>query len=163
MRYLYIGLFLVICLPAIEASEFRNGEVDALVAADTEPDGVVFEIVTWEDNSWDWAAPMLSALTRQLRNRYPDLDIALVSHGNELFDLALEQENQSKPAMQSLQNLSDDNVDIHVCGNFAKYKHLGTNDFLPFVDVSPSGPAQINDYTKLGFTRILLEAPNDAD
>ncbi len=163
MRYLNIGLLLVICLPVIQASEYRHGEVDALLAADPEPEGVVFEIITWQDNAWDWAAPMLSDLTKQLRNRFPDLDIALVSHGNELFDLALEQKNQSRPAMQSLQNLSDDNVDIHVCGSFAKYKHLGPDDFLAFVDVSPSGPAQINDYIKLGFTRILLEAPNGTD
>ncbi len=163
MRHLTIGLLLIFSLPVLQASEFRNDEVDALLAADVEPDGVVFEIISWEDNTWDWAAPMLSAFTMRLRNRFPELDIALVSHGNELFDLALEQENLSRPAMQSLQNLSDDNVDIHVCGSFAKYKHLGNNDFLPFVDVSPSGPAQINDYIKLGFMRILLEAPNDID
>ncbi len=163
MRILFTSLILAICFPLLQAGEFRHGEVDVLIAADAEPDGVVFEIVTWEDNTWDWAAPMLSALTWQLRNKFPGLDIALVSHGNELFDLALNQENQSKVAMQTLQSLSDDNVDIHVCGNFAQYKHLGVNDFLPFVDVSPSGPSQINDYVRLGFTRILLEAPNDPD
>ncbi len=80
-----------------------------------------------------------------------------------MFDLALNQDNRSEPARQSLQSLSDNNVEIHVCGNFAKYKRLGAEDFLPFVDVSPSGPAQINDYVNLGFTRIQLEAPHGVD
>lgn len=163
MRQFLAGIFLTSCLPVLLAGNYRLAEVDDLLLADTQPDGVVFEIMTWEDNSWDWAAPMVLALTRQLRDKYPHLDIALVSHGNELFDLALDQDNQTTPAMQSLQSLSDDNVDIHVCGSFAKYKHLGTSDFLPFVDVSPSGPAQINDYINLGFTRILLEAPDGVD
>ncbi len=163
MKQLIAGIILASCLPLLQADYYQHIEVEALLAADTEPDGVVFEIITWEDNSWDWAAPLLSALTQQLRDKYPNLDIALVSHGNELFDLALDQNNRSEPAMQVLQSLSDDHVDIHVCGEFARYKRLGTNDFLPFVDVSPSGQAQINDYVNLGFTRILLVAPDGSD
>ncbi len=147
----------------LQAQEYRNTSIDALIAANIEPDGVVFEIITWEDYTWDWAAPMLQSLTEQLRARYPGLDIALISHGNELFDLAVKNKDRSEAAINTLQSLSDDNVDIHVCGDFAKYKHLGTNDFLPFVDVSPSGPAQLRDYTNLGFEHIMLERSDVAD
>jgi hypothetical protein len=30
---------------------------------------------------------------------------------------------------------------------------------IDLVDVSPSGPAQINDYIKLGYNHILLQKP----
>ena len=158
-----ILFFLTIFSSSIHAGEYRLASIDALIAMNEEPDGVVFEIITWEDNTWDWAAPMLEALTGQLRARYPDLDIALISHGNELFDLAKSNNNRSEVAMQTLQTLSDGNVEIHVCGDYAKYKHLGTNDFLPFVDVSPSGPAQLQDYINLGFDHIMLEQADVTD
>ena len=150
-------------LPILWAEDYQLAEVKALIAANVEPDGVVFELMTWEDDSWDWAAPMLQNATRQLREKYPGIDIALISHGNELFDLALQENNQSQPSIQTLQNLSNEEVDIHICGTFASYKHLGTKDFLPFVDVSPSGPAQLNDYIRLGFTHIVLEQASAAD
>ena len=144
----------------LQAQEFRLADIDALIAAKSEPDGVVFEIITWEDNTWDWAAPKLKVLIEQLRTTYPGLEVALISHGNELFDLALEKNNQSQPAIKTLQNLSEDDVDIYVCGTYASYKHLGIYDFLPFVDVAPSGTAQLNDYIKLGFEHIVLERSN---
>ncbi len=78
MRQFFTGIFLAICIPVLQAGGYRLAEVDALLVADTEPEGVVFEIVTWGDNTWDWAAPMLSALTQQLRAKYPGLEIALV-------------------------------------------------------------------------------------
>jgi len=143
-----------------QAQEYRLASVDALIAANSEPDGVVFEIITWEDNAWDWAAPKLNALIEQLRSSYPGLEVALISHGNELFDLAKEQNKQPEPAMQTLQDLSEDDVDIYVCGTYASYKHLGIDDFLAFVNVAPSGPAQLNDYIKLGFEHIVLEPGN---
>jgi len=156
-------LFTSVFATSIHAQEFRLASVDALIAGDIVPEGVAFEIITWEDNAWEWAAPMLQSLTEQLRNRYPDLDIALISHGNELFDLAIKNKDRSEAFINTLQSLSEDNVNIHVCGDFAKYKHLGTNDFLPFVDVSPSGPAQLQDYINLGFDHIMLEQSDVAD
>ncbi len=153
-------VFIAVLALNLQAQEYRLASVDALIAANSEPDGVVFEIITWEDNTWDWAAPKLKALIEQLRVSYPGLEVAMISHGNELFDLALEQNNQSQAAMQTLQNLSEDDVDIYVCGTYASYKHLGSNDFLPFVDVAPSGPAQLNDYIKLGFEHIVLDGSN---
>ena len=150
-------------LPGLHASGYQLIAVQALIDGDAEPDGVVFEIITWEDNSWDWAAPMLQTATRQLRDRYPGIEIVLISHGNELFDLALKNNHPPKPAMQTLQGLSEEQVDFYVSGDYAKYKHLGMKDFLPFVDVSPSGTAQLQDFINLGFSHIVLEQSNAID
>jgi intracellular sulfur oxidation DsrE/DsrF family protein len=142
---------------------YRYHEVDRLLAANQEPDGVVFELMAWEDNTWDWASPMIASLIGQLRQKYPTIDIALVSHGAELFDLALSQNNAEHPSIKILESLSDKNVAVHVCGNYASFKGLGVDDFLPFVDVVPSGPAQVEDYIKLGFVHIVLEKTNGTD
>lgn len=40
---------------------------------------------------------------------------------------------------------------------------LAGNYRLAELDVSPGGPAQINDTIDLGITRILLEAPDSVD
>jgi len=156
----WLVIVFAIYLPGLHADGYRLSAVEALIAADSEPEGVVFEIITWEDNSWEWAAPMLQTATRQLRDRYPGIDIVLISHGNELFDLALKNNHPLKPAMQILQSLSEEQVDFYVSGDYAKYKKLGTKDFLAFVDVSPSGATQLQDFINLGFSHIVLERPN---
>ena len=160
---LFLFIVFMFYLPNLHAGGYQLSAVQALIVADLDPDGVVFEIITWKDNSWDWAAPMLQTATRQLRDKYPGIEIALVSHGNELFDLALENNHRLNPAMQTLQSLSEEQVDFYVSGDYAKYKHLGTKDFLPFVDVSPSGSAQLQDFINLGFSHIVLEQSNAVD
>jgi intracellular sulfur oxidation DsrE/DsrF family protein len=57
--------------------------------------------------------------------------------------------------------IADSSVDIHVCGNFASYQQLGGDDFLNFVDVTPSAPAQPNDDLNPGFELIRLEKPDE--
>jgi intracellular sulfur oxidation DsrE/DsrF family protein len=155
-------LAILICGEVIGAS-YRHQTVEQLLAADREPDGVVFELMAWEDNTWDWAAPMIESLSDRLREKYPAVDIALVSHGAELFDLALIQNNAQQPAIKMLESLSENNLEVHVCGNYAGFKGLGVDDFLPFVDVAASGPAQLEDYIKLGFEHIVLEKSNGTD
>jgi intracellular sulfur oxidation DsrE/DsrF family protein len=142
---------------------YQHLGVDRLLATEREPDGVVFELMAWEDNTWDWASPMIAALTKQLREKYPAVDIAIVSHGAELFDLASSQNNAQQSSIKLLEKLSNSNVEVHVCGNYASFKGLGVGDFLSFVDVSPSGPAQLEDYIKLGFEHIVLEKSDGID
>jgi len=152
------GLCLALLISSgLFGADYRHHEVNRLLAAGQKPDGVVFELMAWEDNTWDWASPMIESLTGQLRQKYPTIDIALVSHGSELFDLASSQNNAEVPSIKLLESLSDQNVAVHVCGNYASFKGMGVDDFLPFVDVVPSGPAQLDDYIKLGFVHMVLE------
>ena len=158
---LVAGLLLWSTQPS--AADFQNAKLQQLLAAQQEPSGVVFEIMAWEDNSWDWAAPQLRSYVDQLRNKYPGLDIALISHGAELFDLARRAALQDTPAIRQLADLSAEGVDIHVCGEYAKWKRLEQRDFLEFVDVAASGSAQLANYIELGFEHIKLEPPDGID
>ena len=161
MRWLIICLLLA-CAP-LQAADASNPRLEQLLAAGQPPAGVVFEIVAWEDDTWDWAAPMLRDYADRLRARYPQLALALVSHGAELFDLARQSALQDEPGIRELERLNAEGIDIHVCGEYAKWKRLGPQDFLDFVDVAASGSALLADYIELGFERIRLERPHATD
>ena len=139
------------------AQEYKNFEVERLLNAKEEPAGVVFETITWDENAWDWAAPMLKQFRQQLLAKYPGLDIALVSHGGEQFELTKDKAKKNAVTFKALKSLSDAGVDLHVCGTHSSWQNIDDSEYADFIDVSPSGPAQINDYIKLGFTHILLQ------
>ena len=154
---------LLLCALPLRAQEYRHPAVDAIVASGQPPEGVVFDLVTWGDRGWDWASPMLRDLTGQLRRHYPELEMALVSHGFELFDLSERSGHASRPAIQLLRSLADDGLRVHVGGRYASTRLYQPEDFLPFVDVAASGEAQVEDYLRLGFVRIELEPPDGLD
>ena len=159
-----IGLLLCLMwLLPLQAAEKGNADVDRIIAAGERPEGVVFELAVWGDDSWDWAAPMLRDLVGQLRQAYPGLEVALVSHGYELFDLSHRSGKGDTSSIRLLESIAADDVDIHVCGNFAGTRFYEPEDFFAFVDVAPSGPSQLEAYLKLGFTLVVLDAPDGFD
>lgn len=157
-------LFCCLLMPInIIAANFHHEKVDQLISADQPPDGVVFELMSWEDNSWDWAVPMLEQFIAQLQDRFSDLDVALISHGAEMFDLSRKADKATQPVFQRLAALQRQGLEIHVDAAYAKYKRLGVNDFLDFVDVPDSSDAQLENYLQLGFVPIRLEQPDALD
>ncbi len=153
------GIALLLLSQLSYALEYRDYSVERLLNADQAPSGVVFEIITWDKNAWDWAAPMLKQFRHQLLEKYPDLDIALVSHGGEQFELTKDKAKKNAVTFDVLKSLSDQGVDLHVCGTHSSWRNVDDSEYVDFIDVSPSAPAQINDYINLGFTHILLQAP----
>lgn len=143
----------------VNAQGYKDYEVEKLLNAKEEPAGVVFEIISWDKNAWDWAAPMLKQYRKQLLAKYPDLDIALVSHGGEQFELTNDKAKKNAETFKTLKSLSDEGVNLHVCGTHSSWRDVDDSEYVSFIDVSPSGPAQINDYINLGFTHILLQQP----
>ncbi len=139
---------------------YNNYAVNKILNSDKEPDGIVFEVISWDDDVWSWAAPMIKQFRLQLREKHPDLDIAVVSHGNEQFDLTTDKEDEHAVAFKTLRSLSDQGVNLHVCGTHSSWRSVDESEYVDFIDVSPSAPAQINDYIKLGYTHILLRSPS---
>jgi len=151
-------LSMLLILPTLCLSD---PDVDLLLSADEPPGGVVFEIVEGDDDALAWALPLVRQYSEQLRTRFADLPIAVVTHGAEQFAL-LEKEADGPLASihADARDLRETAVDLHVCGAHAGwYGHL-PEDFPSYVDVSPSGPAQINDYRNLGFKVIRLQRPD---
>jgi intracellular sulfur oxidation DsrE/DsrF family protein len=152
LTLLFILAFLSLNLSAMH----HYPSVEKVLASDNEPEGIVFELLSFDENTWTWAAPLIKDYRDRLLQRFPDLDIAVVSHGGEQFQLTKEEAPSQPKAIETLQTLSDEGVSLHVCGTHSSWNDISEDSYIDIVDVSPSGPAQINDYIKLGFTKIIL-------
>lgn len=155
MRHLFTWLLSALLFSGpLAASE---GPVERLLARPEAPAGVVFEIVSGDDDLLTVLLPQLKRDIGRLRARFPDLPIAVVTHGSEQFALlARERERQAETHALVEELVRSEQVDVHVCGTHAAWEGHVPEDFPDYVDVSPAGPAQINDYLNLGYERILL-------
>lgn len=153
LRYAVLGilLFLPVALPA-------NSElfVEQILQQRTAPEGVVFEIVTADQNGLQWALPLTRRYIEQLRERFPGLPIAVVSHGQEQFALQAADRETQHDVHAQVQSLTGNDIPVYVCGTYAGWRGLSDEDFPDYVNVAAAGPAQINDYVALGYTRVLI-------
>jgi intracellular sulfur oxidation DsrE/DsrF family protein len=154
MRYLYLSLIMTAFLNLA----FADSQIDHILAADMAPDGVVFEILEDDDDALGWALQRVARLSSKLRHRFPGLSIAVVTHGREQFALLSDEAGGLLSSIHdNARQLRADDVDLHVCGIHAGWDGYTPEDFPEYVDVSASGPAQINDYLNLGYVLILLQ------
>lgn len=149
MRALFAALLLIIAIPTQAAS------VKEVLSLEEAPPGVVFEILAPNEKSWQRIQPELLSAIEALRNKFTDLDIAVVSHGNEQFALLTKNQSQYAGLHQGVLDLGSQGVDVHVCGTYASWRDIKPEEFPDYVNVSASGPAQINDYKALGY--LLVE------
>jgi intracellular sulfur oxidation DsrE/DsrF family protein len=154
------GLLLLLISSAVMAN-YTHPSVNRLMQNNVEPVGVVFELVESDKSSWEWAAPMIQDLRMQLKEKYPEIEIAIVSHGREQFQLIKKRAESQKQAISILEDLvRKDNVNLHVCGTHSSWFDINPNSYLDIVDVTVSGPAKINDYINLGYQPIKLYKPS---
>ena len=153
-------LISLLLLAASTGLVLADPDVDRLLKAAETPVGVVFEIVEGEEDALRWALPEVVRLSTQLRQRFPGLPIAVVTHGREQFGLlANEAEGSLASIHDKAQQLQAEEIDLHVCGVHAGWDGYAVEDFPAYVDVAASGPAQIRDYRNLGFELIEIQSP----
>ena len=132
-------------------------DVETLLAQER-PAGVVFEIIAGSISMLDDSLPRLRRDIERLRERFPDLPVAIVSHGREQFALTRANRSEHSVAHDLVQQLVDEErVDVHVCGTHAGWFDIEPEDFPDYVDVSATGPAQINDYLALDYELIVID------
>jgi len=136
---------------------FAGETVSSLLTDRSRPDGVVFEIVSDDDDLLEDLLPALANDIERLRKAWPGLPIAIVSHGREQFLLATKNRKEAEDAHSLVKQLMNEKkVDVHVCGTHAGWYGMAPEDFPDYVDVTTTGPAQINDYEEMGYTLIVL-------
>ena len=151
-----ISLSSVIVVSFFYVFSVSANTVDKILMAKEAPTGVVFEIIG-ASGSLGVTLSDVKHNIEQLRNKYPDLPIAIVSHGAEQFDLMSKNTNKESQAHSMVKQLVDANsVDVHVCGTHAEWRGITPEDFPDYVDVSATGPAQINDYLAIGYELIVM-------
>ena len=134
-------------------------DVDAIIARKDAPLGVVFEIVQNRETALDFAIPQVKDYAQRLRARFPQLKIALVTHGREQFALLKDNAGKYSDIQSGVRALvKDQDVAVHVCGTHASWYEKHPEDFPDYIDVAPSGPVQIKNYRELGYVLIVLRA-----
>lgn len=131
--------------------------LDDLLARSAAPPGVVFEIVDRDPRALEVALPWVRQASQQLKTRFPDLPMALVTHGQEMFALQSEARQSNVAIHQLAESLSrDDGIPVHVCETYAGRRALAAEDFPAYIDVAPAGPTQIRHYEALDYVRLVV-------
>lgn len=155
-----VCLTFALALPAgaVDPDLPELGDIEWIIRQDTPPPGVVFEIREYDEEALIWVAPRLEHYVKLLRERFPELPIALLSHGDEMLSLTID--NREKyPRVHTIARklVSQYGIPIHACGTFAQMNGLSDDDFPDYIDVVPFGPSQLADYKQIGFEQLALE------
>lgn len=134
-----------------------NEDVEVLLARSESPQGVVFEIVEVDEAALEELLPQVRDAIRKIRNKFPDTEFAVVSHGREEFALQTRYQGENAEIHQQVQSLVTDDIPVHVCETHAGWYGVTAEDFPEYVNVAPTGPGQIKLYQELGYELIVIE------
>ena len=153
MKALFTALFFILLLP-VNAQAFE--ELKILLKETKAPAGVVIEITSGDPLYLEEIIPEVKADIALLRKKFNKLPVAIVSHARESLILATKSKAKHKELHNQIKDLSDKtNTAIHVCGTYASWFNISENEFPEYINVSPAGPVQVDDYVELGY--ILIE------
>ena len=141
------------------ANASTQEEIKKLLAQTDAPFGVVFEIVEGNGNALQWAIPDVNKYIKQLRERFPDIGLAVVSHGSEQFGLMKSKQKDNAEVHKTVQSLVASDVPVHVCGTHASWRGKEAKDFPDYVDVAPAGPTEIRNYEAMGYVLVEVKQP----
>jgi len=131
--------------------------LEQLLAKPTPPAGVVFEIVDRDPQALEFALPWVRQAAEKIEERFPGVPMALVTHGQEMFALQEKDRQRNAALHEQVQSLKRDrNIPVHVCETYAGWKGVAPEAFPSYIDVAPSGPAQINNYIALDYQRLVV-------
>jgi len=146
--FLYIG--------SVSASSDKV-QIDKILQSDSPPFGVVFEVIESSADELDWIFPRIKDYAEALRKRFPDIGIAIVSHGKEEFGLLKDSQKKRQKVHTLVKSLvTDKNIAVHVCGTHASWYDKKPEDFPEYINVSPAGPTEIENYQDMGYTLVVI-------
>jgi len=158
MRIPVLALSLLPMLALAAAARAAPGdEVARLLAADTPPPGVVFEVVSGDEAALERVLPAIREHARRLRARFPALPVAVLTHGSEQFSLLGENAGRYAGLHALVASMGgDDGIPVQVCGNHASWRGKGRADFPDDVEVVSSAGAKLSEYRAAGFVVIVM-------
>ncbi len=144
-------IFLLMPLSSVLATN-SYPELDTILTQSKAPKGVVFEVVEWKDDALAVVIPWLNTQIDALRTKFPDLAIAIVSHGGEQFALLNSNKESNKGIHSSVQRLiTDHDIKLEICLGHAQMRGFNASDFPDYVTIEQSGPNSIMEYEDIGF------------
>ena len=156
IKYIQAAL-IAFSLTVIHVASASTDELKRIFASENAPSGVVFEIVDWDDEYLERAIPWVNQQIISLRERFPGLDIAVVSHGSEQFALLKDADAAYPEIHSNVQRLiSDHDIKLELCLGHANMRGFNQEDFPDYVDIEASGPSQIAAYESLGYDKVVV-------
>lgn len=155
-RLIQIPLLLLILYCRTTSGSEHIVPIDHILKETQPPAGIVFEIVSDEDDLLVHLLPDIRIAVTKLREKFPKLPIAIVSHGKEQFALTSKNKNVEERPHDLVKGLVQDDIEVHVCGTHASWYGVTPEDFPEYIDVVAAGPTQIDDYEELGYELIVL-------
>ena len=156
LRFLLI-LFITIS-PVTTFADEETEMISEILEMSKTPDGVVFELIGSEDNDYlPTALEKIEAYKKQLQAKFPKIEIAVVSHGAEQFELTKMSANDLKQSHKRVQRLVAADVPVHICETHASWRGVTPEDFPDYITPSPQGPSQIKQYQELGYILVVVE------
>lgn len=153
---LLIGMFFLLTA----CSKTGEEGVHKILSSSEPPVGVVFEIASDDDEGLNWAIPLVRSYAKQLRSKFPGIKLAVVSHGDEQFQLTENNRLQYADTHKQVASLiKDQGVEVHVCGNFAASYDIDENQFVDFIDVAARAPTRVKSYKDAGYELIFIRKP----
>lgn len=133
------------------------GEIQDLVRM-KRPGGVVFVVMDHDTEAYEWVLPRLDRYIQIIRNKWPELPMAVLSHGDEIFSLLAANESKYSEFHRRIRALvREEGIDFQVCGAFAALSGVEESEFADFVEVVPSAPVQMSDYRLMGYRIVHLD------
>lgn len=129
-------------------------EVAAIAAQKNPPKGIVFEIIENKEHDVQWTIHLVNKASNQLRQRFPNLKIVVVSHGNEIFALTKSKRTAYQSIHSLVEQLKRNNIPLQVCGTAASWQNKSAADFPEYVEVVDAAPVKIEFYEDLGYELI---------
>lgn len=143
--------------PVLMAMDEDAEDIKLLLEGEKAPEGVVFELIGNEGNYLEDALEKVQSYKEHLHKKFPGLDIAVVSHGSEQFNLTKNKMTKAKEAHKKVQRLVASDIPVHICETHASWRGVTAEDFPDYITVSATGPAQIRQYQELGYELIIIE------
>ena len=135
----------------------EQSEINLILSAE-EPEGIVFLVMEQDEEALYWVLPRVTVYTQQLREKWNDLPIVILSHGDEMFSLVEEFKSLNEKFHQSIKELTKNyDVVFQVCGSYASFSDIDASEFPDYIDVVPSAPAEISNYRQMEYKFISLE------
>ena len=157
MSKLLTTLLMLLAWPACAGS--TDDRIEELLALQTAPAGVVFDVDEWDIDALKWGIPLIRDYVDRLRKRFPEIEIAVVSHGDEEFALLKRARDNYESVHQGVEALVDDQVPVHICAGHAIMNGYSESGFVDYVERVSSGVETIAKYQMRGFVHIPVEQP----
>lgn len=152
-------IYAIIALAVLSISGIvtaNDNKIDKILKMETMPDGVVFEVVSGNENYLKIALSKFDVYQKRLKEKFPNIELAIVTHGSEQFALTKANKKKYEATHQKIQKISNDDVPVHICETHAGWRNVTAQDFPDYVNVSATGPSQIKQYQELGYILIIL-------